>query len=314
MQQYSKANAQIMPQSFRLTARLLAGAASLGVLAAPAATTVPSANAAEPRSPQAGQLAQATQSTIADLVSEQAQFSTLARALEAADLAQTLSGEGPYTVFAPTNQAFEQLPDGALEQLLKPENRAMLQQLLEHHVVSGELPASELEPGRVEALLGELAVEVADDGSVTVGRANVVQPDVQASNGIVHAVDRLLLPAGAEQALSQTSKSGDGETETAQVPSQTTDSMEGEMADQGKMAADRPTPFALVQLAQQGFFREQGVPAHGNLRTQVRSGRFGTRGLIRAAIEAGRLTPDVASDRSYLKSVRDLLQSAGGYD
>jgi len=291
MQQYSKANAQIMPQSFRLTARLLAGAASLGVLAAPAATAVPSANAAEPRSPQAGQLTQATQSTIADLVSEQAQFSTLARALEAADLAQTLSGEGPYTVFAPTNQAFEQLPDGALEQLLKPENRAMLQQLLEHHVVSGELPASELETGRVEALSGELAVEVADDGSVTVGRANVVQPDVQASNGVVHVVDRVLLPAAAKQALTQTADSADG-----------------------KMAADHPTPFALVQLAQQGFFSERGVPAHGNLRTQVRSGRFGTRELIRAAIEAGRLTPDVASDRSYLKSVRDLLQSAGGYD
>jgi len=299
MQQYSKANAQIMPQSFRLTARLLAGAASLGVLAAPAATAVPSANAAEPRSPQAGQLAQATQSTIADLVSEQAQFSTLARALEAANLTQTLSGEGPYTVFAPTNQAFEQLPDGALEQLLKPENRAMLQQLLEHHVVSGELPASELETGRVEALSGELAVEVADDGSVTVGRANVVQPDVQAGNGIVHVVDRVLLPAAAKQALAQT---------------QTAESAGGEMAAQGTMAADRPTPFALVQLAQQGFFSEQGVPAHGNLRTQVRSGRFGTRELIRAAIEAGRLTPDVASDRSYLKSVRDLLQSAGGYD
>jgi len=278
-----------MPQSCHLTMRLLAGAAGISFLAAPAATAAPASNAAQPRSPQASQLAQATQSTIAELVAGQAQFSTLAQALEAADLTQVLAGEGPYTVFAPTNQAFDRLPDGTVEQLLKPANQAMLQQLLKHHVVSGEMPASGLETGGVDALVGTLSVQVAD-GGVTVGRANVVQPDLTASNGVVHAVDRVLLPAEAKQALSQTA-----------------DSTDGEMAAKGTMAADRPTPFTLVQLAHQGFFRDRGVPGYGQLQTAVRSGQLGTRELIRAAIEAGRLTPDVASDRSYLKSVRDLL-------
>jgi uncharacterized surface protein with fasciclin (FAS1) repeats len=126
------------------------------------------------------------------------QFKTLAKAIEAADLAETLSSEGPFTVFAPTDEAFAALPEGVLEQLLMPENKEILVQLLSYHVVPGAVTSSQIQAGEVETLAGEsLAVQLATDGTVAVNNAKVTQADIQASNGVIHAVDQVILPRQA---------------------------------------------------------------------------------------------------------------------
>ncbi len=135
--------------------------------------------------------------TIAELTGSSASFQTLAAALEAADLTETLSGEGPYTVFAPTDEAFAALPEGAIEQLLLPENRDILVQILTYHVVSGAVYSTDLETGSVETVEGsDLAVEVGD--MVTVNNANVIVADIDASNGVIHIIDRVILPPAPE--------------------------------------------------------------------------------------------------------------------
>ncbi|MBD1870007.1 fasciclin domain-containing protein [Oculatella sp. FACHB-28] len=138
--------------------------------------------------------------TVADLAASDESFSTLATAIEAAGLTETLSGEGPYTVFAPTNEAFEALPEGTLDQLLLPENKDVLAQVLTYHVVPEELPASEIAAGEVETVEGTpVTVEVDEAaGGVMVNNATVIEPDIQASNGVIHAVDQVILPPGAE--------------------------------------------------------------------------------------------------------------------
>jgi uncharacterized surface protein with fasciclin (FAS1) repeats len=127
-------------------------------------------------------------------------FSTLAQAVQEAGLANTLSGSGPYTVFAPTNEAFADLPDGALEFLLQPENRSLLQQVLAYHVVPGEVTSNQLSTGPVSTLGGGVAVRVAED-RVIVNDGSVVQPDIQASNGVIHAINRVLLPRELRETL-----------------------------------------------------------------------------------------------------------------
>jgi uncharacterized surface protein with fasciclin (FAS1) repeats len=134
--------------------------------------------------------------TIVEVAAGNESFSTLVQAIEAAELAETLSAEGPYTVFAPTNEAFEALPEGTLDQLLQPENQETLAQVLTYHVVPQELPAAEVVSGDVDTVAGPpLSVNVDDaTGDVTVNEAMVIQADVQASNGVIHAIDQVLLP------------------------------------------------------------------------------------------------------------------------
>ncbi len=122
-------------------------------------------------------------------------FSTLSAALQAANLTGILTGEGPFTVFAPTDAAFSALPDGALETLLLPENRDLLTKVLYNHVGYGNVTSDQLSAGAFETFDGTVDVEVEPTG-VTVDGANVVQADVDASNGVIHAVDTVLLPAG----------------------------------------------------------------------------------------------------------------------
>lgn len=122
-------------------------------------------------------------------------FETLIAAVEAAGLTETLKGEGPYTVFAPTDEAFARLPDGTVDDLLMPENRKRLRAILTYHVVPGRMPASEV-TGRSSlstAEGSELPVR-AEGGTVRVGDATVVGPDVAASNGVIHVIDSVLLP------------------------------------------------------------------------------------------------------------------------
>ncbi|MEB3336725.1 MAG: fasciclin domain-containing protein [Leptolyngbyaceae bacterium] len=155
----------------------------------------------EPGTTTPGTQPGATSGNIVEMTAGNASFSTLAQAIEAAGLEQTLAGQGPYTVLAPTNEAFNELPQGAVEYLLRPENQGFLRQVLAYHVIPGNVPTSELPTGKVESLGGGLAVQVAGDNRVVVNNASVTQPDIQASNGVIHTVDRVLLSDRLQQTL-----------------------------------------------------------------------------------------------------------------
>jgi len=122
-------------------------------------------------------------------------FKILTAALKATGLDQTLASGGPYTIFAPTDEAFNALPEGVVEELLKPENRDTLIKILTYHVVQGEKSSSMLKSGATETLEGaSVQVNVSSSG-VMVNDAKVVQPDIQASNGVIHVIDKVILPA-----------------------------------------------------------------------------------------------------------------------
>jgi transforming growth factor-beta-induced protein len=139
--------------------------------------------------------AQPTQS-IVEIAAGNPTFSTLVTAVKAAGLAETLSGKGPFTVFAPTNEAFAALPKGTVEKLLKPENRDALRKVLTYHVVSGDLMAKDLKSGNVTTVAGSSATVKVQNGKVSVNNANVIKADVDASNGVIHVIDKVLLPPG----------------------------------------------------------------------------------------------------------------------
>mgnify|MGYP001794104928 CR=1 FL=1 len=127
-------------------------------------------------------------------------FDTLVKAVQAAGLVDTLAS-GSYTVFAPTDQAFEQsLPNGALEFLLKPENKHLLRQVLSYHVVQGKVTSNQLSTGTVDTLNGGVAVRVTPQ-RVIVNNASVTNANIGASNGVIHAVNRVLLPQQLRQRI-----------------------------------------------------------------------------------------------------------------
>jgi Secreted and surface protein containing fasciclin-like repeats len=122
-------------------------------------------------------------------------FKTLAAALEAADLVSTLKGEGPFTVFAPTDAAFEKLPAGTLDTLLKPENKQQLVDILTYHVVPGKVLAADVVGLDEAKTVNGKMIDVQVDGSaVKVNEANVTATDVAASNGVIHVIDQVILP------------------------------------------------------------------------------------------------------------------------
>jgi uncharacterized surface protein with fasciclin (FAS1) repeats len=121
-------------------------------------------------------------------------FNTLVTAVKAAGLADTLSGNGPFTVFAPTDEAFAKLPKGTVEDLLKPENKDKLIAVLTYHVVPGKVAAADVKTMKAKTVNGqELNIQVSD-GLVMVDNAKVVQTDIAASNGIIHVIDSVVLP------------------------------------------------------------------------------------------------------------------------
>jgi uncharacterized surface protein with fasciclin (FAS1) repeats len=123
------------------------------------------------------------------------QFNTLAKALQAAGLVDTLKGKGPFTVFAPTDEAFAKLPAGALDNLLKPENKEKLKAVLLYHVVSGKVPAAKvMKMKSAKTVNGQEVTIMANDGKVMVNDATVVKADVMASNGVIHVIDTVLMP------------------------------------------------------------------------------------------------------------------------
>jgi uncharacterized surface protein with fasciclin (FAS1) repeats len=120
-------------------------------------------------------------------------FSTLVAAVQAAGLVETLQSEGPFTVFAPTNEAFAALPAGLVDKLLLPENKDILVAILTYHVVSGKVMAADVMAGDVPSVQGE-NIAVTTDGGVKVNGANVIATDVEASNGVIHVIDAVILP------------------------------------------------------------------------------------------------------------------------
>jgi len=134
-------------------------------------------------------------------------FDTLVAAVKAGGLVETLKGPGPFTVFAPTDEAFAKLPKGTVESLLKPENRAKLVAILTYHVVPGQVIAKEAaELPKADTVQGASVLISAKDGTVRVGAANVIKADIAASNGVIHAIDTVLLPqdiVGTAQAAGQ---------------------------------------------------------------------------------------------------------------
>jgi len=121
-------------------------------------------------------------------------FTTLVAAVKAAGLVETLQGAGPFTVFAPTDEAFAKLPAGTVESLLKPENKQKLVAILTYHVVSGKVMAADVKTMRAKTVNGqELAISVGT-GGVMVNNAHVVATDVAASNGVIHVIDTVVLP------------------------------------------------------------------------------------------------------------------------
>ena len=122
-------------------------------------------------------------------------FSTLAAALEAAGLVDTLKGNGPFTVFAPTDEAFAKLPAGTLESLLRPENKAKLQAILTYHVVAGSVSSSEVVKLKSAKTVNGQSVSIkVADGKVRIDGANVVKADISTSNGVIHVIDTVILP------------------------------------------------------------------------------------------------------------------------
>ena len=124
-------------------------------------------------------------------------FKTLAKALDAAGLVTTLKGAGPFTVFAPTDEAFAKLPDGTIETLLKPENKEKLRRILTYHVVAGRVMASDVvKLQSAKAVSGDTITVKVADGVAHVDNATVTSADVLSSNGVIHVIDSVILPKG----------------------------------------------------------------------------------------------------------------------
>ena len=132
---------------------------------------------------------------IVDTAVSAGQFNTLVAAVEAADLVTTLKGDGPFTVFAPTDEAFAALPEGTVENLLKPENKEQLISVLTYHVVAGKIMSSDIAgtTAMVESVQGS-DLDVNATNGVTVDGATVVTADIETDNGVIHVIDRVVLP------------------------------------------------------------------------------------------------------------------------
>jgi uncharacterized surface protein with fasciclin (FAS1) repeats len=182
------------PNTLRIALGLLLfGAAPVAVTAFPQQAI---SDTYKPQAEQpAEQTAAAAELSIAEIAASNGNFEILTAAIEAAGLTEVLSNEDlSVTVFAPTDEAFAALPEGTLDALLLPENRDQLAQILTYHVVDGEVRSTDLASGDVETLSGASVAVMVGDGMVTINEANVVAADIEASNGVIHVIDAVLLP------------------------------------------------------------------------------------------------------------------------
>ncbi len=175
---------------------LLAGIISLGSLSTVVAFSNVNQAIADDQRSENSSISQemSAEENVVGKLSESESFTTLAKAVEAAGLIDTLQSMDGYTVFAPTDQAFAALPAGTLEALLQPENKETLRRILQYHIVSGEATSSEISAGQFETAAGSAVNIDVMDGMVKVGNAQVVEADIQASNGVIHAIDQVMLP------------------------------------------------------------------------------------------------------------------------
>jgi uncharacterized surface protein with fasciclin (FAS1) repeats len=133
--------------------------------------------------------------TVVEVAVETDGFKTLVAAVKAADLVETLSGEGPFTVFAPTDKAFAKLPEGTLEELLKPENKKKLVGILTYHVVPGKVMAKDVvQLKNAKTVQGSKIKITVKEGTVMVDKAKVVKTDIPCKNGVIHVIDGVILP------------------------------------------------------------------------------------------------------------------------
>ena len=160
------------------------------VTSAPAAATTPAASSPASSAPAAA-------GTVVDVAATNPDFTTLVAAIKAAGLADTLSGPGPFTVFAPTNEAFAALPAGLVDKLLKPENKAVLAKILTYHVLASKVMAAEVKDGKVATVEGG-TITIDTMSGVKVNDAKVVKTDIAASNGVIHVIDKVLVPADVD--------------------------------------------------------------------------------------------------------------------
>ena len=132
---------------------------------------------------------------IVDTAVSAGMFKTLVAAVQAAGLVDTLKGDGPFTVFAPTDEAFAKLPAGTVENLLKPENKAMLVKILTYHVVAGKVAAADVVKLKsAKTVQGQTVKIKAKGGKVMINKSNVVKADIMTSNGVIHVIDTVLMP------------------------------------------------------------------------------------------------------------------------
>jgi len=132
---------------------------------------------------------------IVDTAAAAGSFKTLVAAVKAAGLVETLKGPGPFTVFAPTDEAFAKLPKGTVEELLKPENKEKLTAILTYHVLSGKVMAADVKTMEATTVEGSKAMVKVADGKVMVDKATVTKTDIEATNGVIHVIDTVLMPA-----------------------------------------------------------------------------------------------------------------------
>ncbi|MEM9153140.1 MAG: fasciclin domain-containing protein [Cyanobacteria bacterium P01_F01_bin.3] len=137
--------------------------------------------------------------TLVEIAAANESFTTLTAAIEAAGLTEVLNGETPFTVFAPTDEAFVALPEDTLETLLEPENRDQLVQILTYHVVPGSVTSDQLSSGMVETVAGPDIDVVVGENDLTINQALVLQADIPANNGVIHVIDQVLIPPAATE-------------------------------------------------------------------------------------------------------------------
>ena len=188
-------NIKIVAAGFAVASLALVGCSSNDDSTAEAS---PTAATSAPASPADGMTDEASAGTIVDVAAANPDFSTLVAAVTEAGLAETLGAEGPYTVFAPTDAAFEALPEGLVDALLMPENKEVLTQILTYHVVAGEVMSTDIQPGDVATVEGEDITITTEDGGVQVNGATVSTADVEASNGVIHVIDEVLVPPNVD--------------------------------------------------------------------------------------------------------------------
>ncbi|ABB57636.1 fasciclin domain-containing protein [Synechococcus elongatus] len=163
----------------------------LGLMPAQAEMNKPNKSSTETTKIKTSQQAQ---TSILDIAKSNENFSTLVAAIQAAGLEEVLASNGQFTVFAPTNEAFAKLPQGQLEELLKPENKAQLVSLLTYHVVPSAIASTAIQPGTITTVEGRsLQLSIADS-KLKVNDATVLATDIQASNGVIHVVDSVIIP------------------------------------------------------------------------------------------------------------------------